>query len=58
MSVDLSSQPDYQSRKNPVIHYKPKPSYLNSAGGRVTSIEQVRRVTKGNCKDLEHFVSN
>ena len=28
------------------------------AGGSVTSIEQVRNVTKGNCKDLEIYVQN
>ena len=28
------------------------------AGGPVTNIEQVRNVTKGNCKDLEIYVQN
>ena len=28
------------------------------AGGSVTSIEHVREVTKGNCKELEKYVQN
>ena len=40
-----------------MIRYKPVRAQMN-AGGSVTNIEQVRDVTKGNCKDLEVYVQN
>ena len=35
-----------------------KSNRLVAAGGTITSVDEVRKVTSGNCKELEQFVRN